>query len=382
MIWTWILASTIALASPPESGKDKKESSSYAPKKAATGTYVFGWMDQRQSELKLRGGTTVGVPVTLETEPSEAWSQLQEDDIDTLERDRRAILAMVGDYRVSFDFLEVEIYGAIEAPSTPYRSWATERVEVLDSAEDIISLQHTLVMFMQMEDGSHSPPMLVKHGRQDWEYEPETALEFIGERHWETRKLSENERKGMWQQTVYQVDDSPRYAMRGTWEHNAAFSAWNSNNAWRPLPRREHTTRSDYHALIGTNRLTIHPKGWVHTQDNIKTVLATTKTIHADNPAVARELGINRYDRIRDFDFSAADKYWAETGAFWAKTRDAWNSHLQRASTVKVDTHCDDERVYGQLFALADKVAKKGLSDKKQQKGIDKVVTCAVSSAD
>jgi len=382
MIWTWILASSIALANPQESEKSKQGPPSYAPKKAAVGTYVFGWMDQRETELKLRGGTTIGVPVTLETEPSEAWSQLQADDIDDRERDRRAILAMAGDYRVSFDFLEVEIYGSTEAPTAPYRSWATERVEVIESAEDIISLQHTIVMFMQMEDGSPSPPMLVKHWRQDWEYEPETALEFIGEMHWETRKLSEAEREGMWQQTVYQVDDSPRYAMRGSWEHNAAYSAWNSNNAWRPLPRRERTTRSDYHALIGTNRLTIHPRGWVHTQDNIKTVLSTPRTIHADNPAVARELGVNRYDRIRDFDFSEAEKYWSATGAFWTKARAAWTTALASSATIKVNTHCGEERVYAKLFELASKVSTKGLSDKKQQKGIDKVVSCAVSAAD
>ena len=382
MIWTCILAGSIAFALPQGSGKDKQSSSSYAPKKAAQGSYVFGWMDHQQSNLQLRGGTTVGVPVTLETAVSEEWTKLQEENLDPIERDRRAILAMAGDYRVSFDFLEVEVYGAVQAPSTPYRSWATEQVEVLESTEDIISLQHTIVMFMVMEDGSQSPPMLVKHWRQDWEYEPETALEFIGEMHWETRQLSDEERKGKWQQTVYQVDDSPRYTMRGAWEHNAAYSAWHGEDSWRPLPRREHSIRSDYHTLTGTNRLTIHPKGWVHTQDNMKTVLSTIGTIDANNPVLAREFGVNRYDRIRDFDFSEADEYWAATGDFWAKTRDAWNNHLTTSTTVKVDTHCEDKRVYGHLFELANKVATKGMSDKKQLKGIEKVVTCAISAVE
>ncbi len=386
MTWAWMLATSIAFAQPgTDTAKDSENTQpevAYAPKKAPKGPYVFGWMNYG-SELNVRGGTTVGVPVTLETEPSKEWTDIQQTGLDTQEKDRRAILALAGGYRISFDFLEVETYGPTAAPSTPYRSWATERVDVLENSENFISLQHTIVMFMVMEDGSSSDAMLVKHWRQDWEYEPKTALEFIGNNRWETRKLGKDERSGNWQQTVYQVDDSPRYTMRGAWEHNANFSAWHGESSWRPLPRREHTIRDDYQTLVGTNRITVHPTGWVHTQDNIKTVLSEPKIIDAENPAVARELGVNRYDRISEFDFSKADEYWKETGDFWAQTRAAWSDYLSRSETVKVDTHCDGVRVYQKLFELASTFGKEeNAAADKRQKDIDKVLSCAVSSVE
>ena len=224
----------------------------------------------------------------------------------------------------------MEVYGDSQVPMSPYRSWGTERVYVLEDSQDLISLQHILVMFFEDENGAVQGPMVMKHWRQDWVYEPVSSLEFIGESQWTNRTLSEEERKGYWQQTVYQVDDSPRYAMRGHWTHNASFSSWDGLSAWRPLPRREFSVRSDYHALVGTNRITIHPRGWVHTQDNIKTVLSGAGQVNADLPALGRELGVNRYDRIVGFDFSAGDNYFEQTAGYWAGVRKAWAAHLLR----------------------------------------------------
>ena len=381
------LAASAALANPQTnktSSEDAKPKSEYSAETDAKGKpYVFGWMDYAEPTVKLRGGRTKGVPVTLDVEASERWNALQEDGLDARERDRRAILAMTGDYRISFDFLEVELYGTDSELTKPYRSWATERVFTLEESEDLISLQHIIVMFVEMPDGSVSEPMLVKHWRQDWAYEPETALEFIGEEHWETRILTDEERSGKWQQTVYQVDDSPRYAMRGSWEHNRSFSAWNGESAWRPLPRREYTARSDYQTLVGTNRLTVLPTGWVHSQDNIKTVLSAPKKIDAEKPALAREFGLNRYERIVDFDFSEAEVYWDKTSSYWAQVRTAWGEHLSSASIVNVATKCDDERVYKKLFTLAGQIASdEGPSEKKLAKKIDKILKCAVSQAE
>ena len=384
MISTLFFIATAALANPPSDkagSQETKTKSAYAAESPANTTpYVFGWMDYSEPKVTLRGGRTKGIPVTLVEDASERWSDLQEEGLDAFERDKRAILAMTGDYRISFDFLEVELYGAKGELTKPYRSWATERVFAIDTPDDKISLQHIIVMFMELPDGSVSEPMLVKHWRQDWEYEPETTLEFIGDEHWETRTLTDEERSGQWQQTVYQVDDSPRYAMRGVWEHNGSFSAWHGESAWRPLPRREYTVRSDYHTLVGTNRLTILPTGWVHSQDNVKTVLASPKVVDNNNPALAREFGLNRYERIADFDFSAAETYWSKTSAFWSEVRDSWAKHLAVSETVQVATMCGEERVYKKLFALAADISdEKGPSGKKLSKKIDSIMSCAVS---
>ena len=156
--------------------------------------------------------------------------------------------------------------------------------------------------------------------------------------------------------------------------------AWHGESAWRPLPRREYTVRSHYHTLVGTNRLTILPTGWVHSQDNVKTVLASPKVVDNNNPALAREFGLNRYERIADFDFSAAETYWTKTSAFWSEVRDSWAKHLAVSETVQVATMCGEERVYKKLFALAADISdEKGPSGKKLSKKIDSIMNCAVS---
>ena len=207
-----------------------------------------------------RGGTTKGPAVTLDKSASPAWQRLQEKGLKDFERDRRAILAMAGTYRVTFDFLEVTPFGADDdKPKAPYQSWGTEKVYVDSDQGEFISLVHILEMRIVQPDGKVSEPMVTKHWRQDWTYEPTHIVEYQGRDRWVRRKLDASEAKGAWLQSVYQVDESPRYASVGRWEHTKSFSSWIGGDTWRPLPRREWSVRDDYQALIGTNRHTVLP---------------------------------------------------------------------------------------------------------------------------
>ena len=63
-----------------------------------------------------------------------------------IEQDRKAILAMAGDYKVTFQFQEtVGIKPGYELKE-PYHSEATEFIEVIEDRGDFISLQHVLVL--------------------------------------------------------------------------------------------------------------------------------------------------------------------------------------------------------------------------------------------
>ena len=111
---------------------------------------------------------------------------------------------------------------------------------------------------------------------------------------------------------MYQVDESPRYASIGRWQHSPSFSSWLSGDTWRPLPRREWSVRDDYQVLVGTNRHTISPTGWLQEENNLKAVLTEAREIDRSRPYVAREYGVARYERIRDADFAAADRYYGD----------------------------------------------------------------------
>ncbi|NJO13381.1 MAG: hypothetical protein HC872_07890 [Gammaproteobacteria bacterium] len=122
--------------------------------------YTFSW--PIEGGLAPRGGSTKGPPVTLDQSESPAWTRLQEKGLSDFERDRRAILAMAGTYRVTFDFLEVTPFGAQDGAKAPYQSWGTEKVYVDSDKGEFISLVHILEMRIVQADGKVSEPMVTK----------------------------------------------------------------------------------------------------------------------------------------------------------------------------------------------------------------------------
>ena len=334
---------------------------------APTGSprYTFSWpLDG--SGLQPRGGTTKGPAVTLDHSASAAWQRLQEKGLSQLERDRRAILAMAGTYRVTFDFLEVTPFGGDGQPKAPYQSWGTEKIYVDTDSGTTISLVHILEMRVVQDDGTVSEPMVTKHWRQDWSYEPASIVEYEGIERWQRRRLGSSESAGKWSQTVYQVDESPRYAGVGEWQHTASFSTWSSGDTWRPLPRREWSVRDDYQVLAGTNRHTILADGWVQEENNLKAVLTSARELDASRPYVGREYGVARYERIRDADFAAADEYYERTKAFWDQVRDRWSKVFAERGTVTLRGPVDKLGLFRPLFAQADAIAEQGAAASKK----------------
>lgn len=332
--------------------------------------YVFSWNLSDVCMPAPRGGTTEGVPVTLLETPSKAWQALQETDIKAFERDRRAILAMAGGYRASFEFLETIGYTPDFQPAAPYQSWGTEYIYVVEDRGDFISLQHIMVMFFQ-EGEEVRGPMVMKHWRQDWQYQDRQLLEYAGNDTWQTRRLGRKDVNGTWSQSVFQVDDSPRYESYGKWQHNESFSRWESATTWRPLPRREHSVRDDYQVLEGINRHIILPTGWVQEEENFK-----LKLNKKGQPAgyVAKELGNNRYQRVVDFDFSAGDAYWQKTGPYWELVREHWGTLLTKKPRFELAKTVDGSRLFMTLFGQAESFAEGKLSDKQASQKIKEVL--------
>lgn len=354
------MAAYAGLVQSENAGADITGESGHQAADGAQRQYTFSWNFTDSSKLKPRGGQSKGVPVTLDTAPSVEWLKLQEKGISAFERDRRAILAMAGQYKVSFDFIEVAGFTDGYQPVAPYQSWATEKVYVLEDKQDFISLQHILVMQTVNKDGSKNPPMVTKHWRQDWQYQPKQVLTFKGYNTWLTVPVNLQAQQGAWSQTVYQVDDSPRYGGVAKWEHFGNFSSWNSPETWRPLPRREYTVRNDYQVLLGNNHHIILPTGWIHEQQNNKVALnKTSQTLQlAERPVVAREMGFNRYERIKNYDFALGDTYLKNTEPLWREVRKQWSNLSQVNTSIHLRASPDKDGLYLPLFSFADDLNK------------------------
>ncbi len=269
------------------------------------------------------------------------------------DKDRLAILAMQGEYRVDFHFQETVPLKSGYEQRDDKDSGGYEVVFVVEDAPDSIVLQHLLVM-----PGGH----VIKHWRQDWVYEASERFEFAADQTWDVRPLDTELTSGAWTQCVFEVSDAPRYCGTGKWNHRYGVSTWTSDRSWRPLPRREYTTRDDYNAINAENRHTVTPHGWTHEQDNTKTVRDGRSTVET----LVREFGFNDYRSIEGYDFDPARAYWDKTHEYWTEVRAAWDRRMAAGSTLVLNTGVDGMDIITATFSQAENADKTSLVEEQQ----------------
>lgn len=269
------------------------------------------------------------------------------------EQDRQSILAQAGQYRVHFDMRENVSFHADYDPMEGKLSGGSEIVRVVYDKGDRISLQHILVMEHEGQ------VMVIKHWRQDWVYQPQTVLTYVGANEWALTPVSADQRVGAWSQTVWQTDDSPRYGGVGRWTYANGMKVWSSQPTWRPLARRDAVLNPVYDRYLGTNRHALTPNGWVHIQDNMK----MDGRAGGEPVAIVQEDVINTYDRSTSYSPKAGDDYWTATQDYWAAVRDAWDAAIAVTGRVYVEEEAQTGVVTGPpLMDLAQKIQDGGIT--------------------
>jgi len=268
------------------------------------------------------------------------------------EADRTAILAMQGEYHIDFSFEETVALTHDYQPRAPYRTSGDEVVILVEDSPGKIVLQHLLL---------HIPSgHVTKHWRQDWTYEAPRRWEFTSNQTWRWRDVPADLRQRSWTQCVYEVSDAPRYCGTGRWVHANGIATWTSDASWRPLPRRDYSTRRDYNALNAINRHTITPAGWTHEQDNTKAIRDKTGVVTG---LIVREFGFNTYRHATDIDFTPAYSYWNATANYWSRIRTRWNQRLHNSPGLHLTTQPDGMELIKPLFQHANSVIAGGTVD-------------------
>ncbi len=254
-------------------------------------------------------------------------------------QDIAAIKSMCGCYEVEFNFAETFIKTKDKeyTPSDTKYDYALEWVQLLDDTQDKIVLQHLLIV---------GDTMIVKHWRQDWEYENTYLYNFDKERTWKYETLAKADVKGQWTQRVYQVDDSPRYEGSATWTHVDGASRWR-NTTDAPLPRREQFRR-DYNVLQRTNVQEITKNGWIHDQDNIKKM----RNDAGQDEILAYEKGYDTYTKVADSKCKTAQKYWAENSSLWKNVRSKWATIFAKKQDLHMQKAVENKPLFMHLFDL------------------------------
>ena len=259
------------------------------------------------------------------------------------EKDLASIKAICGCFEVNFNFAETFSYSkdSIYQPSENKYDKALEWVQLVDSNEDFVSMQHLLIV------GKPTEPNIIKHWRQDWLFENTDFYMFDVNNKWKFLQNPKSDVKGQWTQKVFQVDDSPRYEGSASWVHVDGKSYW-ENTTDAPLPRREYTKRQDYDVTIRTNRHEITKDGWIHDQDN-------DKVIRKDGEAdfvLAQEKGLNTYVKVDDSKCKSAQDWWKENAKMWKLVRNNWDNVFAENKDLELNHKVEDKRLYQYLFDL------------------------------
>ncbi len=256
--------------------------------------------------------------------------------------DQKAIKSMCGCYEVKFNFAETFQFtkDSLYKPSKTKNDYGLEWVELVEDQQNKIVMQHILITGKTEDD-------IVKHWRQDWEFENTKFYDFKKDLTWNFETKSKNEVKGQWTQRVYQVDDSPRYEGSATWLHVDGRHFW-TNTTDAPLPRREHTVRSDYNVLKRTNTHEITKEGWIHNQDNEKIV----RNDNGKDVLLAKEKGFDSYTKVDDSKCIIAQNYWEKNALTWKKVRDKWETIFVKDKDLVMQISQDKQPLFMKLFAL------------------------------
>ena len=259
------------------------------------------------------------------------------------DKDLSSIKAMCGCFEVSFNFAETFSYSkdsTYQASKNKYDK-ALEWVQLIDSNEDFVSMQHLLIV------GDVLNPYVIKHWRQDWMYENTDSFPYAIDNTWPYKSNDASEVTGQWTQRVFQVDDSPRYEGSATWVHVDGRSFW-SSTADAPLPRREITKRQDYNVTLRRNHHEILDWGWSHDQDNDKLI----RELNKKDIVLAQEKGYNTYKKVENERCIAAQVFWKDNKEMWALVRKHWNTIFSLRQNIQLKNKVEGKRLYQYLFAL------------------------------
>ena len=267
----------------------------------------------------------------------------------SFEQDRADILAMAGNYKVRFDMQESTRWDPAYTPLDRKISGGNEVVRVVADTGRKIILQHLLVVQDEGKD------MVIKHWRQDWEYEPTRVLVYSDTNTWKWEDVPEKMRTGRWSQTVWQVDDSPRYGGWGQFETQGGLRRWRSNWTWRPLARRDAVRHPVYDRYLSINRHQNTTDGWIHWQDNTKMGTKDGKLV-----PIVQEYVLNTYTKFDGYNVKAADDYWAATKDYWAAVRTEWDRIATEKGGIGIEEEAETGTVISaRLIELANEVQAK-----------------------
>ncbi|HEY0297994.1 MAG TPA: DUF6607 family protein [Arachidicoccus sp.] len=207
---------------------------------------------------------------------------------------------------------------------------------------------------------------VIKHWREDWEYEKKVLWKYDKDKVWTKIALNPSSVKGQWMQSVWEVDDAPRYQGSSEWIKTDRRLMW-INTADAPLPRREYTTRHDYNVMNRESRFAVSDSGYLYEEDNKKII----RKDGAPDSLLAQEKGYNQYVHVPQSNCEKALAFWTKEKAdFWKDVRANWEEKMNIGTEIKLKTKVNGKFLYEAL----DDVETKHLTGGDRKKAINDLI--------
>lgn len=260
--------------------------------------------------------------------------------------DIKAIKGQCGCFDIKFSYAETFAPEKNYQFHDRYLTGGREWVFVDEESKDKLVLMHLLVI---------NDTLVIKHWREDWQYENTDLLAFDKGMTWKATQLPKNQVKGQWTQSVFEVNDMPRYEGTASWIHKDGKHLW-ANITDAPLPRREYTKRSDYQVLRRNNRIHVTPAGYLHEQDNDKVIRDAS-----GDKLLAQEKGLNDYQKIDDAKCKLATEFWAKNREYWVDVRTVWGQLIAQNKGISLKAKSDEGKMlWKELDDLVESFKEKG----------------------
>jgi hypothetical protein len=264
-------------------------------------------------------------------------------------QDIAAIKGQCGCFDVKFSYAETFAPDKAYKYHDRYVTGGREYVIADEESKDKLVLMHLLVI---------GDTMVIKHWREDWIYQNTDLLAYQKGTEWKPLILPKDQVKGQWTQSVFEVNDMPRYEGSASWIHKDGQHIW-ANITDAPLPRREYTKRSDYQVLKRNNRIHVTETGYLHEQDNDKIIRDAS-----GDKLLAQEKGINDYRKIDDSKCELAKTWWAKNREYWLDVRTVWGQLLAKNKGLSINTKtADGKMLWKEIDELVEEFAKKDIKD-------------------
>ena len=98
------------------------------------------------------------------------------------------------------------------------------------------------------------------------------------------------------------------------------------------------------------------PNGWIHEQENYKLVLNSDDKFKQKKSYLSKELGLNRYERIVEHDFTPGHRYWEKTSSYWRDVRIIWSELIHKKSVLVLEKLVHGQPLFINLFDYAEKL--------------------------